>query len=276
MHSKTKFTSCILLCLSILLSYACVQSSVYFSKKEQGSYIDTTDFPNTKWVCRELNMYFYMFDYSESYMIGNYIVNGKSYRVIGNFEFEQLNFNFYSSTQMTKSENGSSDTNESFIQYERNLCGNIYTDHLYENEILICTVRNFQSVDGESIPTTLTFDKTQNIELSRVARWHAQELDMYLDSFDGMSEYFQGEIVIDGKKHFVHALEMDNNNFFMLSIENGITNNLISRTTSPLVYMYFEIYEDRIIATISDDIILNPESFPYWNFEESSITFYKE
>lgn len=44
-----------------------------------------------------------MFDYDEDYMIGEYIVNDVSYRIVGTFEFAELNFTIYSTTHISDS-----------------------------------------------------------------------------------------------------------------------------------------------------------------------------
>lgn len=275
MKYSLRFLTCILLCLCMLLFHGCGPSPSYLKGKEQGLYPDTGDFPNTKWVCREIDLCFYMLDYAEDYMIGSYIVSGKSYRVVGIFAYDRLNFEIYSTTQIAPSELVSSEDGEPFVHCERISCGSILTNYLYENGIIRCSLRNYQSVEGESIPSTLTFEKTETIAQNCTERWYAQELDMYLDSFSDVDGYFRGEIIIDDQKCYVHAFEIGNNNFFMLSIENGKINNLLSQTSSSLVCMWFEMCEDKIIAKISDDFVLHPEIYPYWNYNGADITFSK-
>lgn len=245
----------------------------FLNKKEQGLYIDTSGFPNTKWVCRELDICFYMLDYDERYMIGTYTVGNESYRVVAVFEFDHLDFEIYSSTQISLSEYAKGDDDISMVHCDRVSCGYICTNYIFKNKTIVCSLRNYQSVDGEAIPTTLTFDNTGFIAQDVAMRWSAQELDMYLDSFRDISGYFRGEIVVNGEKCYVHAFEIGNNNYFMLSIENGKVNNLRPGTTSPLICMYFEMYENKIVAKISDEYFSNSVAFPYWEYNNAPITF---
>lgn len=144
---------------------------------------------------------------------------------------------------------------------------------MYENGTINCTVRNSKSVDSETISDKLTFEKIGDISFGEKTRWYSESMDMYLDSFSGIEGYLSGEITIDGKNCHIHALETGNNNCFLLTIENGIIDTLIPETMSPLVYLYFELAENEIIAKVNDDIVFNPEAYPYWKNGISSITF---
>lgn len=267
-----KKTLCFFLCIWSLLLCGCAPSLKFLREKEQGLYPDTSDFPNTKWECRELDMYFYMLDYNEDYMIGVYTVDNVSYRVVGTFRFNQLSFEIFSHTQISLSEY-KGDDDISMVNCERISCGYINTNYSYNDESIVCSLLNYQPVDGEVIPTTLTFDKTESITKNVDTCWRAQELDMYLNSLTDVSGYFTGEIVINEEKHYIHAFEIGNNNYYMLSIENGKINNSIPRTTSPLICMYFEVHENQIIATISDEYIVSSVMFPYWEYNGATITF---
>ena len=273
MKGILKKSLCILLCLCLFPLYGCVPSFKFLNEKKQGKYPDTGDFPNTKWVCREINMCFYMLDYEERYMIGTYVVNDTPYRVVSAFEFDELNFDLYSTTQISPSEYSNGDDNTGMVHCERVSCGYMYTNYSYKNNTIVCSLRGYQSVDGEVLPTTLTFDKTETIAQNAAARWYAQELDMYLDSFSDVEGYYRGEIGIGEKECYVHAFEIGNNGYFMLSIENGKVNNLISGTTSPLICMYFELHENQIIAKVSDEFVSNSLAFPYWDYTGATITF---
>ena len=161
------------------------------------------------------------------------------------------------------------------IHCERTSCGFIYTSYTFDKgtETIVCTLRNCDPVNGERIPETLTFDKVDSIVLSSNTRWQAQEIDMYLDAFSDVDGYFSGQISIKGERCYVHALEIGNNNFYMLTIENGKVNNLIPGTTSPLIYLYLEITDSYIIAKVSDEYLTNPAAFPYWPYDNVAITF---
>lgn len=266
-HRKKVVCALLLLC-TVLLS-SCGPSLDFSNKKKQGIYPDTSDFPNTQWVCREIDMCFYMFSHEEDYLIGTYEVDDVSYRVVATFEFDELNFELYSFTEFSIS-----DLSNSMVHCNRILDGFIYTKYSYDKNAntIVCSIQNFEGVNQEAIPQTLTFEKVGSIAQSPSMRWYSQEIDLYLDSFVDVNGYFRGEIVIGGENCYVHALEIGNNNYFMLSIENGKLNNLRVGTTSPLILMYFEITDNQIIAKVSDEYLSNPDAFPYWSFD-GIITF---
>lgn len=274
MKGFAKAFNAILLCVSIVLLNSCVPSREYLENKEKGLYPDASDFPNTKWSCREIDMSFYMLDYAESTIIGEYTVNGENYRIVGVCEFSELNFSIYSSTQIDLSIT-LDELGNPFVNCEQILSGYLDTNYKYQNESIVCSIRNSQAVAAEIIPSTLTFEKVQMIAQQPSVRWCAQEINMYLDSFSDVNGYLKGEMVFNGKKCFVHAFEIGNNGFYRVSIENGIFNNLISKTTSPLVDMYLKITGDKMVAIISEEVISNPECFPYWEYEGAMITFLK-
>ena len=127
MKFKIQIAMCILLCIFIFtLLCACGPSLEFQMKKEQGLYPDTSDFPNTKWVCNELDMSLYMFDYGETTIIGSYVINDISYRVEAWFDFSCLNFNFYSDTLISTSE-----YSDSMVHCEQVLQGYIYTEYSF-------------------------------------------------------------------------------------------------------------------------------------------------
>lgn len=251
----------------------CGPSLDYLQKKEQGLYPDTSNFPNTKWECREIDMFFCILDYEEPYIIGEYTVNDICYRVVGSIEFGRLDFDIYSSTQVSLSKYSLDNSGEFFVHCERVPSGHIYTSYLYENGTILCSLINYQSAEGENIPSTLTFDQTALIAQDADARWYAEELDMYIESFRDVDGYYKGEIGIDGKKLFIHAFEIGNSNYFMFTIENGTINNLRAGTTSSLIYMYFEKNDNKIVAKITDSYVLNHVAFPNWRYDGVAITF---
>jgi hypothetical protein len=271
MRIDIKKTMAIILCLATMaLLFGCGPSAHYLNQKKQGLLPDTGNFPNTKWTCRELDMYLYMFGYRERYMVGTYKVDGVSYRVVATFEFDTFNFEIYSSTQISESEHS-----PAMVHCDQIFCGFIYTNYKFDKktETFICSLRNTEPVHKETIPDTLTFYKSEDIAQNSSMRWYAQELDLYLDSFIDVDCYFRGQISIDGERCYVHAFEIGNNSFFALSIENEKVNTSISGTTSLLIRMYFEINENQIIAKVSDEYIANTEMFPYWPYGDVIITF---
>ena len=74
MKKMTKQGICAVLVLFSLLSLAgCgAQPLKYEILEPYGYYPETKDFPDTKWVCKELDMWFYMFADGEQWMTGAY------------------------------------------------------------------------------------------------------------------------------------------------------------------------------------------------------------
>ena len=269
MLDNIKKAMCVLLLLCTVLLSGCGPTLSFLNKKEQGLYPDTSDFPNTKWICREIDMCINMFKFEEELMIGTYEVNSVSYRVVATFEFDEIDFEFYSFANNFVSEHSNSN-----VHCEPNPCGYIYTNYRFDKDAqtIVCTIRNCNPVDNEIIPETLTFEKVGSIAQNPNMRWCAQEIDMYLDSFSDVDGYFSGEIAIGGEKHYVHALEVSDN-YFVLSVENSKLNNLRPGTTSPLIRMHFEIEDNQIVAKVCDEYLTNAVEFPYWPYGDSVITF---
>lgn len=263
-HIKKMIYALLLICVVFL--YGCGPSLEFQYKKAHGLYPDASDFRDTKWICRELDIVLNVFELTE-HMVGTYKVNSESYRAVVSFEFDQIQLNFYSSTEVSKSENSNS-----MVHCEPVLCGYIYATYFFDKgtETIVCSINSSMSVNSETIPQELTFEKVGVIQLEREYRWHAQELDMYLDSFIGVDGYYSGEIILGDEKIYINALEVGNNNYYALSIENGILNKLKPETTSPLINMYFQIENDRITAMVCDDY--SAEAFPYWWREDTIIT----
>lgn len=269
MISTKKVMICVLLIFCFIFTTSCGPNYIFLIQREQGMYPTTADFPNTKWICRELDMSLNVFELTE-YMVGTYKVNSEYYRTVVSFEFDQIQINFYSSTDVSKSE-----ISNSMVHCEPILCGHIYGTYFFdkETETIVCSISNSMSVNTETIPQKLTFEKVDVIKLEQEFRWHAQELDMYLDSFLDIEGYYSGEIILGEESLYINALEIGNNNYYLLSIKNGNWNNLKPETTSPLIYMYFQIENDKITATVCDRYSSEAEAFPYWPNEDTIITF---
>lgn len=264
---------CFVICLCMLVGCSTMfgPGREYFEGLEQGLYPDSSDFPNTKWECRELDLWFYMLDYCEWNIVGVYTVNNKQYRAVGKFFYNRFELDFYESTEVTSSIRA---PESELIHCNTISCGTVITDYRYVNGVIICEMVNHKAVDGESIPTTLTFEKTETIAQNPTDRWYAAEIDMYIQSFSDAEDYFAGEIAIDGQKCFTHGFEIGNSNYYLFRVSAGnyAKNGVVGDT---LIYLYLEIYEDRIVAKVTDDHLAVPEACPYWKYKGNTITFYK-
>lgn len=258
------------ICMSVILLSGCGLSAQFLRAREQGLYPDAGDFPNTKWRCREIDMDLYMFGYEEKYIIGTYTVSGNSYRVVATFIFDRFDFEIYSHTQVSKSEHS-----DAMLHCNRVSYGFISTKYLFDKDTgtIICSLLNYETANKENIPETLTFEKVGDIAQERDKCWYAQNPGMYLYSFNDVEGYFSGEISIAGEGHYIHAFEIGNDGYYMVSIENGKVNNLRPGTTSPLICVYLEKRGEEIIATVSDEYITNAIMFPYWTHNDVIITF---
>ena len=264
MRFKFLTSTILLLLICVCALSGCGLSSKFLREKELGLYPTSVDFPYTKWVCQEIDLFFYTLGYGENYLIGSYEVNDVSYRVVANFEVDELNFKFYFSTDICPSKHSSIMVNCSCLS-----SGFIYTKYSYDRDekTITCLLESYDAVAEESIPDVLTFKNDGLVAQSPTQCWYAQEIDMYLYSYEDIDCYYRGEIVIGEEKCNIHALEIGNSNYFMLSIENGIVNNLKSKTTSQLIRMHFEILDDQIVARVSDEYLSNPQMFPYWVYD---------
>ncbi len=271
-----KSTSFFLLIALIINLASCVRwgpSFKYERMKKQGYYPDTSDFPDTKWVCREVDMYFYMFDYSESTILGEYTVGDKKYRVVINIWLSDMSFDFYSGTNITDSTDEMGQKT-GYVYCEREEAGFLATDYIYENELITCKIRNSDNniwnYEGDSI----TFEKASTIAMNPISKWYCEALDMYLTKYDDV--YYKGEIVADNIVNYVHAIEIGNSRYYKLSIENAKINNLKEKTVSPFVNMFFEQGENIIIATVAEECTTNRLAYEYWKTDETNFEFVEQ
>ena len=272
-----KISASMLLVISLVLNlFSCAKickTNKYFKLKEAGYYPDTSDFPDTKWVCREVDMYFYMFDYGESTIIGEYTVGDKNYRVDIEIHNADMFFGFYSRTNVSMS----SSKNESFSEpviCEREEAGFLATEYIYENDIITCKIRNTDQSIWNYKGDTITFEKAGAISINPISKWYCEALDMYLIKYDDV--YYKGEIVVDNIINYVHAIEIGNSKYYQLSIENGKINNLKEKTVSPFVNMFFEQGENKIIATVTEECTNNRLTYEYWKTDEITFEFVEQ
>ena len=88
--------------LSGCVTHNCMRakhSERYLNGREEGLYPTQSDFPYTKWTCRELDLSFNLYNTFETYFTGNYVVDGKQYNLLGQFSNEYIRFAFYDPEQ---------------------------------------------------------------------------------------------------------------------------------------------------------------------------------
>ena len=250
----------------------CGPSREYFRLKEQGKYPETEDFPDTTWECQEVDMTLDMLDSGEDYRVGEYVFDNMAYRVVAEIEYSSLDFYFYSSTDVAESEYLSEDGSP-FISCEPVECGVVTTEYIYEDNTIVCSFVNVDSEIWTYNGEKLTFKKTGKIAKKPESRWYCEEIDMYLESFSDAKKYYKGKISIEGKECYIHAFEIGNDNYYAFSIENGVINNLKERTSGPLVCMFLEFKDGKIIGKITDDHLLDENLFAYWTYQGTILTF---
>jgi len=267
---RSKFLSIIcLLILCCTFFNSCGPTLEFRHKKAQGFYPDTSDFPDTKWVCREVDMYFYMFIYGDSEMAGIYTVDGKEYRVTINFFYAEMSFEFYSHTDVSKSiyESG-------YLSCKRNKVDFLSTEYIYENCIITCKINNSDQNIWNYKGDTITFEKSGSIVEEVNSRYYCEELNMYIAKvIDG---YYKGEIIIDDVVYYIHAIEIGNGEYYRFSIEDIRTTNQDEKIIHPFISMFFEHSENKIITTVSDEYILAPLQYPHWKTDKTTFVFVEE
>ena len=187
------------------------------------------DFEGTKWVCREADIVFY--ELERGAVIGIYTVGETTYRgYVYNSNRGRLTLyaELYSSAARTGSRP----------------FGYLNADYHYDEETgtLVLSNASFRERGSDDVspdfPETLTFDRAGTVATTPSAHWVADEMDLYLDSFDGVPSYYRGEIVIEGEPCIAYAVEVSPNRYW-LSCEKG-----------GLIYLIFEVSEDKIVASV--------------------------
>lgn len=259
--------------LAIIQLSACRVSNAFLRGKEAELYPDTSDFPNTKWSCKESEISFWILDGGENTVIGTYVENQKSYRLIATFSFYEpaMDFTVYSSTSEEKSQYQDS-TGIFYTHCERQVLGTVSTDYFYRDGELICTVRGS---DLEQFPENrqLTFQQDPDYRLTVRNHYACAELKMEMDSFAEVDGYYKGTVDIDGNLCMVQFFEIGNENYYAVSIENGITNTYKTGTTSELIRMTLTPVDGGLEARVTDEYLRTPQSFPEWKQQCATFLF---
>ncbi len=246
---------------------SCVVSPRYLKMKEQGHYPKSEDLPNTKWVCNEYDMYFYIFDYGEYCMMGEYSSDDTTYRLITQFDFAALDFNFYINTiESVSTHQGAANSN--FLHVEREQYGYLYTEYFFQDDVISCTILG-SDVNLFCEGDTITFEKAECIDNDYNKQYFCEELQMSISSLAGINGYYKGEITIEGVKYPIQALEIGNSNYYKISIQNGLT----SERSSDLVNMVFHHDDGMITAKITDDHLENKYTYLDWEYQQTMISF---
>ncbi len=261
---------CGLLVFCFLFLCSCGPTQRFLKEQERGLYPTAGAFPNTKWVCNELDLFLCFFDYDEEYVIGAYTLGNDIHRVVATFEQDIFNLEFYSHTNIFASKKSSE-----MISAKRILSGFITTKYQWkeQTQTIECEVIHFQKVQEETIPNILTFRRVGDIATTLGTCWQSQQGNMTLQFYEDIPEYFTGEIKLQDTFCYIHAFEVGNNNVYWVAVENGKVNNLKTGTTSLLIPIFLEKKGAQMVAKVCDDFVINPEMFPDWPYGVEPILF---
>ena len=236
--------------------------NIIIVKNRQGKLPSQWEFPQTKWVCRELDLVVYTTDLKENRMFGTYVEGGETYRVDARISMyhDSVYLKFYSTTDCFELVSGNTKRTEF---YERAYAGEIRAGYTYEKktETIVLDCRSVKPVNGETIPKTLTFDRAGKVAETPKTRWVADELDLYLDAYSDVDVYMKGEITLDGETYPVYAFETGNSDYYELYVNNSATY---------AASMVFRFSDDRIDAIRNDKGVMEK----YWDPNLTRVTFH--
>ncbi len=187
------------------------------------------DFEGTKWVCREADIVFYV---PEGGSVTCTCTVGETTCWGYVWEYHRGSVHLSADLYAQDAETGSRPF------------GYLNAGYHYDEETgtLVLSNARFRERGSDDVspdfPETLTFDRVGNLATTPSAHWVADEMDLYLDSFDGVPSYYRGEIVIEGEPCIAYAVEISPNRYW-LSCEKG-----------RLIYLIFEVSEDKIVASV--------------------------
>ena len=217
------------------------------------------DFEGTKWVCREADIVFY-------------VPEGGS--VICTCTVGETTCRGYVRDYHRGRVSLSADLYAQDAETGSRPLGDLYADYHYDEETgtLVLSNARFRERGSDDVspdfPETLTFDRAGTVTTTPSAHWVADEMDLYLDSFDGVPSYYCGEIVIDGETYPCYAFEVSPNRFWVECDGKG-----------GLIYLVFEVSEDKIVASVDDygrEEYLFKATYPTWYryfYDLKTITF---
>ena len=262
---KHKALFCVILAMCLLFLAGCVPSKKYFSMKDAGILPTSKDFPNTKWVCQEMDMYFYMMEYGG--LIGEYTIDGTTFSIIGNFKFARIVFTAYTDVSTLPTNNG-------FLADSQIIVNSFGADYAYQDGVIHCTSIDYQMPENATLPTTLTFVPEGRIAQAVEARWYAQEIDMYMDSFTDAEHYFIGVLTESGIEYAFKAFKKtqgDTYNFCFYNAPDQSTD-----------YLYGDLFvEMRLVYDQDQDVMIGTLYEPsfsqhsFADYDGPTITFTK-
>lgn len=205
---------CILLALSMLLLAGCSRQeplSEYEEGLALGYYPTGSNFPNTEWHSREIDMTLYITEHGD--FTGTYTDdNGIVWRISTvDFIENKIYFELSKMESLMLSSVKPGFLHADFVTFE------IAATYIYKDNVITCDVYRCHSGDVY-IPNRLTFEKAQDIPKVSTLRLYAEELNMYIDWNPSIDGIMNGQIVLNEKICKVSCAKISESNFYSISI----------------------------------------------------------
>ena len=273
MKKTTKQGICAVLVLFSLLSLAgCgAQPLKYKILEPYGYYPNTKDFPDTKWVCKEVDMWFYMFADGEQWMTGAYTAEDGEvhpFRAKFAYNYVQTDLAFYFETF---------EADTILFRSPEDDPPFIAGDYIYKDDSIIFWIFESDAPFWEYEGKKLTFEMVETIAQKPEARWRCQELDLYIDSFSDAEGYYKGEMLLNVLDKGQITAKCQTYPIRVIAVPNNPYHCFRAYGNYDLILMCFEVQEDRMIATIPEyekDGIF--DRYEYWTYEGTTLTFVRE
>lgn len=275
-------------CLILVLSLSgCVPLFIQEIYESTVNPFEPNNFKNTKWVCNELDMYFYITDFGSGWIWGEYTVNGQNYHFDGRVDEHEIDLNLHPTALIDICDSRFVDKNgNTYLHiddgYTMNLSSYLYFDIIYKDGILECTVNSTDDYFWEEkYSETFTLEKKGECADKPQTSWKNEELNMSFGLYED-NTYLIGEMIIREKKYKFQAYQsydgiyefrlfrFEDNEDYVYDYRYSSTNTL------PLVKMRLEIRGDQLVAKVTDDHLIEASSYPYWNFAESEYIFQRQ
>ncbi len=234
------------------------------------------EFRNTKWVCKDLDMYFYISDFG---IFGQYTDGDDTYYLDG-YGADSISFDVFPmcdeilENSRYVDENGNSYIHKDEIfKYPRK--GYVDFDTMYIDGVLELSV-SFSDIgfweDREDSDLTFKLEYDMDEDETDTILWHCSELKMNITPYDN-SGFYMGDITFPDKKYRVFGVQVGKDVYDFKIKELFEDAEFYSPTD--LVQMRIRVIDGKLCAEIFDSHLINPKEYPFWNFSKSQYTFEK-
>ena len=264
----------IILLLSIVLVLS--MTGCPFTMKEIYDFVkysfNVDDFRNTKWVCRDLDMYFYISDFGD--VVGQYTDGDNTYyfEEYSTFSFIVFPVGEIGENSRYVDENGKSYIHKDDIfKYPQK--GYVNFGTLYKDGVLILEVSSsdigfWEDRDTSEFSFELEYEFAE--DKTEKSLWHCEELNMNITSYDD-GGFYMGDITLPDKKYKVCGFQAEKDVYDFKIQEFYEDAEFYS--SENLVKMRLCVVEGELIAEIFDSHLVNPTQYPFWNYSKSEYVF---